>query len=671
MLGLTLKKLTVTSITNDGNYYTELTFTKGLNILRAENSSGKSTCVNSIAYALGLDAILGPSRRKPFPRSMHQFLEVSKDDSAPHFVRQSYVELEVENENNEWAKFKRDVEGNKDKVTIYDKSGEIGDFFLGSAGSVGSAKSEMGFHFWLERYINWNLPDLMTHDGKPTRLYLECVFPLFFIEQKRGWSEIQANTPTYYGIKGVKKAAIEFCLGVESYSKKNRLAELNAFISDVEKNWDKIISSAASLAEFGGLRLQLGCTLDKESFFPLISFQVPHQDKSTELEPYINGLKSTLADILNSIKKWPHYNEVSELTATKRSLIREADQFAQRQEALLISIQKNEEKISSITIELDRYKQLKRLHDVGSDNSFEIVVTSCPVCESDMYDSLAKVSVDSKPLSVEQNIEFLKNQLDFYSGIKKRHTKDLEELEKEITFVQSTIIKVQSKIDELKTDEAQFIEIYGKDLKRKVEIEAEIRELTKLLSKQADFNQRAKDCHREWQTFSSELKALRKKSSEDVSFKIRKELKELLVKNLTEFGYKTANQHFLQISEQTLRPELDGYDIVADSSASDYIRIIWSYTLALLELGIANDKVRHGGFVVFDEPRQHETDKGSFASLLNKSSSLLNSGGQVIVATSMNVNELNSYDLKNANIRIFDDGEYILKKDEDEELNGQ
>ena len=297
MLGLTLKKLTVTSVTNDGNYYTELTFTKGLNILRAENSSGKSTCVNSIAYALGLDAILGPSRRKPFPRSMHQFLEVSKDDSAPHFVRQSYVELEVENENNEWAKFKRDVEGDKDKVTIYDKSGEIGDFFLGSAGSVGSAKSEMGFHFWLERYINWNLPDLMTHDGKPTRLYLECVFPLFFIEQKRGWSEIQANTPTYYGIKGVKKAAIEFCLGVEGYSKKNRLAELNAFISDVEKNWDKIISSAASLAEFGGLRLQLGCTLEKESFFPLISFQVPHQDKSTELEPYINGLKSTLADI--------------------------------------------------------------------------------------------------------------------------------------------------------------------------------------------------------------------------------------------------------------------------------------------------------------------------------------------------------------------------------------
>nr|MDC2854712.1 hypothetical protein [Ningiella sp. W23] len=158
------------------------------------------------------------------------------------------------------------------------------------------------------------------------------------------------------------------------------------------------------------------------------------------------------------------------------------------------------------------------------------------------------------------------------------------------------------------------------------------------------------------------MKTLKKKSTDDVSFKVLKVLKTRLIENLTAFGYKTANQHFLQISEQTLRPELDGYDIVADSSASDYIRIIWSYTLALLELGISQSSVKHGGFVVFDEPRQHETDKSSFASLLDKSSSLLDSGGQVIVATSMSTDELNSYELKKANIKIFKDGEYILKK---------
>jgi len=663
MLGLTLKKLKVTSVTNDGVYSTEIPFYKGLNIIRAENSSGKSTCINSIAYALGLDAILGPSRRKPFPRSMHQFLESSKVDATPHFVSQSYVELEVENASGQYAKFKRDVEGDKDKVTVFDEKGTFEDYFLGSAGSVGSAKSEKGFHFWFERYLSWNLPNLVTHEGKPTRLYLECVFPLFFIEQKRGWSELQANTPTYYGIKGVKKSALEFCLGVENYNKKNRLAELNAITSDIEKDWDKIISSASSLAEFGGMKLQLECTLEKESFFPLISFLVPQQDKFTDINPYLSGLQTVLTDIKSNIKTWPHYNEVSELTAKKRALLRDSDSLAQKQEGFLISVQKMDNKVSNIALELDRYRQLKRLHDVGSEVNFEVEISSCPVCDSDMYDSLAKVPVKSKPLTVDQNIDYLKNQVDFYSGIKKRHEKDLTKIEKEQALLQTLIIKIQTSIDELKTDETAFIELYGKDLKRKIELENEVNGLIKLASKQTDFNERAKDLHNQWLKYTTELKTLRKKSTDDVSFNILKALKTRLIENLTAFGYKTANQHFLQISEQTLRPELDGYDIVADSSASDYIRIIWSYTLALLELGISQSSVKHGGFVVFDEPRQHETDKSSFASLLDKSSSLLDSGGQVIVATSMSVDELNSYELKKANIKIFKDGEYILKKE--------
>ncbi|QVK22164.1 AAA family ATPase [Shewanella dokdonensis] len=184
MLGLTLKCLKVTSVTNDGTYSVVLNFSKGLNILRAENSSGKSTCINSIAYAMGLDAVLGPGRRKPFPRSMHQFLEASKEDPTPHIVKRSFVELEVENKNGRWAKFKRDVEGNAEKVTVYDNSNNVSDFFLGSAGSVGSAKSEKGFHYWLERFIGWTMPTLVTHDGKPTRLYLECIFPLFLLSKR-------------------------------------------------------------------------------------------------------------------------------------------------------------------------------------------------------------------------------------------------------------------------------------------------------------------------------------------------------------------------------------------------------------------------------------------------------------------------------------------------------
>ena len=114
------------------------------------------------------------------------------------------------------------------------------------------------------------------------------------------------------------------------------------------------------------------------------------------------------------------------------------------------------------------------------------------------------------------------------------------------------------------------------------------------------------------------------------------------------------------MSDQTLRPEQEGYDIVAETSASDYIRVIWAYTLGLLELAGTEKEINHGGFVVFDEPRQHEASKNSFISLIDTALKSKSYGGQVIFATSMEKSELeNACKGKDLNIYFFDD--YILK----------
>lgn len=82
-----------------------------------------------------------------------------------------------------------------------------------------------------------------------------------------------------------------------------------------------------------------------------------------------------------------------------------------------------------------------------------------------------------------------------------------------------------------------------------------------------------------------------------------------------------------------------------------------------MELGVEFDSVKHCGFVVFDEPRQHEASKKSFNSLLSKSSAMAELGGQVFIATSIGVDELVACNLDDSvQIKIFNDGEYILKK---------
>ena len=83
------------------------------------------------------------------------------------------------------------------------------------------------------------------------------------------------------------------------------------------------------------------------------------------------------------------------------------------------------------------------------------------------------------------------------------------------------------------------------------------------------------------------------------------------------FGFSESSVDEISISQSTLRPEHNGYDIIAETSASDYIRTIWAYTLALLELGANNElNVNHCGFVVFDEPRQHEARTQSLFDLI-------------------------------------------------------
>lgn len=246
MFGLTINNVRIAAITNKGVFSVNIPLEDGLNIIRAENSSGKSACVNAMAYGLGLEAILGPKSKRPFPKSLYEVIYDNKEDENPYFVSSSFVQITVTNSKNEKAIATRDILGNESKVTVTEN--EVSkDYFLGSSGRVGSAKSERGFHRWLSDFIGWSLPNVVTYEGDEIKLYIECIFPLFFIEQKRGWSEIQANIPTSYGIKNVKKSAIEFCLGIDSFEYEKKVTRLKNSIESSEKEWQQLINAAVRI----------------------------------------------------------------------------------------------------------------------------------------------------------------------------------------------------------------------------------------------------------------------------------------------------------------------------------------------------------------------------------------------------------------------------------------
>ena len=80
---------------------------------------GKSTCIQAIIYALGLERMLGPSINVPLPHAMTDYIE-NETPSLP--VLESEVLLEIDNDRGESLTILRGVVSERDTrlITTWD-----------------------------------------------------------------------------------------------------------------------------------------------------------------------------------------------------------------------------------------------------------------------------------------------------------------------------------------------------------------------------------------------------------------------------------------------------------------------------------------------------------------------------------------------------------------------
>lgn len=659
MLGLTIDNLHISVETNGGAFECTIPFEDGLNIIRAENSSGKSTCVNAIAYGLGLEAILGPSRKRPFPKSLYEEIFDTKKDQNPFFVGRSTITLDISNGHDKPARLIRDISGNDNKISVeYD--GKAIDYFLGSSGKVGSAVSGRGFHHWLAGFIGWKLPNVVTFDGAESTLYLECIFPLFFIEQKRGWSEIQANIPTHYGIKNVKRVASEFCLDIDSFEFEKKVLDYKNKIDEAESEWDKLTSAAQVAAEFNSVDLSAIPDIDKYLGDNNIEFYYLEGDAKISVAEKERSVVKLIERLESDVSAATPDNEKLDLqNAIIRNIRRDFEEVSEVSEMTMMSVTETESKLQTLKNDLDQYQQLRRLRNVGSDIEADLETKTCPICESDLYDTLGSRNVKRQPMTLEENIDFLKNQIDFFETVRNRGLKQIVTYRNQAILLQSRYDAEAQKLKEIREDISDVNGATKALLREKIMAEAALRDAEKLKAIQDELRARATKAHAKWTTNIEGLRLHRKQTNIDNKGLVINKLQSIIRGNLEAFQFNPSAINSISISPQTLRPEQEGYDIVAETSASDYIRIIWAYTLALMELAANDADIKHGGFVVFDEPRQHEASKLSFTNLISKASESKSYKGQVIFATSLDEAELTAA-CKNKEVNLICFNDYIL-----------
>ena len=261
-----LRHLRLRSFTAERTFKADIPFGTGLNIIQAPNTSGKSTCLQAVIYVLGLERALGPQLAIPLPYAMRERIH-SAEDQPYEMVLQSFVELEIENDRGEIVVLHRDVVGGKDSKLIQVTFGASlsedaartrqRDFYVLDGGA---AVQEDGFHFFLASFLGWNLPVVARYDGTECPLYLESIFPMLFVEQKRGWSTIQGPFPTFFRIQDVARRVMEFLLNLDVAQFRRQRTELRNSIAELNSRWvqerTKLVDAATRIGRIRGLPQQ-------------------------------------------------------------------------------------------------------------------------------------------------------------------------------------------------------------------------------------------------------------------------------------------------------------------------------------------------------------------------------------------------------------------------------
>jgi hypothetical protein len=654
MRNMKIEQLSIRTKTNDGMYGVDIPFKSGLNIIHAENTHGKSTCIQSIIFALGLEGCLGPSRKVPLKTALTSQLRKSNGGMASIF--ESNIYLQINNGIDTITLMRSSKLEKKDLISVFHGvntvkaiSGEAksSDYFLRLEGS---ATRERGFHFFLSEFLGIVQPKVLKFDGSETLLYLESIFSINYVEQTRGWGGILNIIPTYLGIKDLSARIIEYTLNLDVQDTVKKRQELNNKKKDSERIWnialDNLIALAKSTSGFVSVELDEKITNKTQvSNNSYLYYQTG--DEKNSYRDQIERLNSEL--LLLKARKINNNIDEKKVARLQNELKSSSDLLLEQERAVALLIsdldlsQKYtnsiEIRIHGVNDSLRKYRDLQRLESIGSEEEFNISSDHCPACHTELDDSLLshELHESSKILGLESNIKYLEKQRDTFDSILKGERRNtaskeirFEMAKRNISLTRTLIREIKSSLIDEKSTPSRS------DIKRELLTEYEIESLTEALSTEEELKRKLEESLRQWKLANSSLQAMPQNGFSTEDWKKINSLRQSFILYLKDFGYSSNDLDDFQISKQSYKPTLNDVDLNSEASASDNIRVIWSYLYSMLTLDQKQGagSTNHLGLLIMDEPRQQEAKNESFKEFIYRAAEVKAMNKQVIIGTS-------------------------------------
>jgi len=327
-------------------------------------------------------------------------------------------------------------------------------------------------------------------------------------------------------------------------------------------------------------------------------------------------------------------------------------------------------RIHDVNDSLRKYKDLLRLESIGSEEAFNLSTTECPTCKTELQDSLLPniKHENIRVLGLDDNIKYLEKQKDTFDSLLKSEKQNTQTKEIRLEQGNHQIMRSRALIREIKSSLIDEKSAPSRsDIKKELIIENEMELLDRALVDESEIKSRLQSALYDWKLAESALQALPRTGFSQNDWHKLKTLRESFINYLRDFGYSSNELEDFRISEQSYKPTLNDVDINSEASASDNIRVIWSYLYSILTLDEKKNvsSTNHLGLLILDEPRQQEAKNESFKAFITKIAEIKNSGKQVIIGTSEEYNYLQStVRYLEVNLKHFD-SDIIKKLDEE------
>lgn len=643
---LKFEAIKITVITNTGKFGQFITFKNGLNIVRANNTSGKSSLFGAIMYSLGFEELLGGRNEKAMQsvfKSIVKEKQIIDDESVTveNEVIQSSIMLQISNGDRS-VTIKRNVIHNSVKpqaievysgslLTTPDIAYEKQSMYVHDKGAA--TNSEIGFHMFLEDFIGSRLPEIINQEGRRVKLYLPLIASAHFIEQKSGWSDFFANIP-FYGVRDTTTKVFEYILNLSVFETAAKRQEVQNELRIIDEKWKLSRDKLLTAVRRGGGELiglpELPEILSTE-IVPYAKFY--RGDKHINLKDLITSLNLELSD-LNSTFNRPIGENREIIEQSLQTLREENENYEVYFESLSSEISQDKERYRQYTIELlnvkedlRKNKDAQKIQELGLEANLKLGLGVCPTCGQSLSDSLLASDIDIVPMRIDENIAYLNAQNQMIEAFVRNIDENIVEKESVLTSIENSIQRNREDIRSIKRDLISDDRLPSTQaIERKVVLERELSFYYKLSE---EINEKLTDIYTISKSFEKAKSNQAKLSNTYHSIEDRKKLdffEQSFKSMITKFGFTSKPVPSINVSVEKYLPVYEiihnnglkkFIDIRFESSASDFIRAQWAYYVSLMNTSIQKNG-NHFQVLLLDEPQQQSASNAHFKEFLKE-----------------------------------------------------